>query len=73
MKSRSSSLTSGFLIVIVVVAGMTLIMPVSADNIQTVVVPDTAMTRPVPLSPALVITALAGAGLLIPRTRMVKK
>ncbi len=41
MKSRSSSLTSGFLIVIVVVAGMTLIMPVSADNIQTVVVPDT--------------------------------
>jgi len=35
--------------------------------------PDTAMTRPVPLSPALVITALAGAGLLIPRTRMVKK
>ncbi len=41
MKSRSSSLTSGFLIVIILVAGMTLIMPVSADNIQTVVVPDT--------------------------------
>jgi len=41
MKSRSSSLTNGFLIVSVLVAGMTLIMPVSADNIQTVVVPNT--------------------------------
>ena len=49
MKSRSSSLTSGFLIVMVLMAGMALVIPVSADNIQTVIVSNTGKYSVPPL------------------------